>query len=169
MSPRPSDQACEKALAALTREAADQPLPELDWGRIEAAVLAGGATAPAPFAATAARVSSVRWTASPPTWASTPWPVAIAAAAAAALIYGGPSGAIRAPLERQEARAAVTQHAPAANLSALEVGDVAETGVRTAVYDKPGVVSFALAPNSRIEVVANDIEEQRAGGITVAP
>ena len=168
MTRRPSDEACDKALAALTREAADQSLPELDWDRVEAAVLAGGANVQVPSQAAVPRVSAVRWVASPPTWGSTPWPVAMAAAAAAALIYGSPSGAIRAPVEHEQARAAVRERSPASDLSALEVGDVAETGVRTAVYDKPGVVSFALAPNSRIEVVANDIDEARAGGITVA-
>jgi hypothetical protein len=153
----------------LTREAADLPLPELDWDRIEAKVLAAGESAPVSVKATAQRVSAVRGRASPPTWASTPWPMAVAAAAAAALIYGSPSRAIRAPAPMDDVQAAVTpSRASTPTLSALAVGDVAETGVRSAVYDKPGVVSFALAPSSRIEVVANDIDEQRTGGITVA-
>ena len=38
-----------------------------------------------------------------------------------------------------------------------------------AVYDEPGVVSLALAPNSRIEVVANDLgTTEHTGGVTVA-
>jgi hypothetical protein len=56
---------------------------------------------------------------------------------------------------------------PGGRGAALEVGEVAETSGREAKYDKPGVVSLALAPNSRIEVVANDLERERGGGITV--
>jgi hypothetical protein len=168
MTRRASERACEKALAALTREAADLPLPDLDWERIEAKVLSAVEIAPV-ATKVAPRVSVARWVPSPPTWVSTPWPMAVAAAAAAALIYGSPTGAPRAPREPEEALTAVTRTgSPARNLASLEVGDVARTDGRSAVYDKAGVVRFALAPNSRIEVVANDIDEQRAGGMTVA-
>jgi hypothetical protein len=64
--------------------------------------------------------------------------------------------------------ATAAPRAAVANLSSLEVGQVAETDAHAAVYNRPGVVSFALAPNSRIEVVGNDLETARTGGITVA-
>jgi hypothetical protein len=168
MTSRPSRHAYERTLAALTREASELPVPEIDWERIEANVLASGAIAREPEIVSPSRASGIRWAPSAPTWASTPWPMAFAAAAAAALIYGGPSGAIRAPAPTEETRAiAIEPRSPVANLSSLEVGEVAETDIRAAVYDHPGVVSFALAPNSRIEVMANDVEKER-GGITVA-
>ncbi|HMI83057.1 MAG TPA: FecR family protein [Polyangiaceae bacterium] len=169
MRPRASELARERALAVLTREAAEVPVPELDWARIEEKVLAVRTSAALSQISAVPRRSGVRWVPSPATWASSPWPIAIAAAAAAALVFGGSSGAMRTPTQSNEPRAAVAQpRFPVANLSALDVGEVAETDVRGAVYDRPGVVRFALAPNSRIEVVANDIEEDRRGGITVA-
>jgi hypothetical protein len=57
---------------------------------------------------------------------------------------------------------------PVAGFSSLDVGEVAETGVHGAIYNRPGPVSFALAPNSRIEVVANDFDRGPRGGITFA-
>src|SRR5689334_5310523 len=149
MTIRSSDEAYQRALAALTREASEVPVPELDWERIEAKVLS---RAIAPENNAAPRAAGVRSAPTPSTWASTPWPMAVAAAAAAALICAGPSSPHRAPARAEEARTAAPHGSPVANLSSLEVGEVAETDVRTAVYDRPGVVHFALAPNSRIEV-----------------
>jgi ferric-dicitrate binding protein FerR (iron transport regulator) len=168
MTSRPSHDACDRALAALTREASDVPVPELDWDRIEANVLSVGATPLVPESTAAARASGMRWAPSAPTWASTPWPIAVAAAAAVALVLGGPSAPSRAPARSQEARSGAAQPRPSAILASLEVGDVTETDTRAALYDHPGVVSLGLAPNSRMEVVANDIAKQRNGGITIA-
>ena len=164
MRSRLSRQACERALAALTREASEAPVPEIDWDRIEANVLAGGVNAPLPEGATARRAPAVLGAPSAATWTSTPWPMALAAAAAAALIYG--AGAMRAPTETKALAPALPT--TIASVSSLEVGEIAETGTRAAVYNRPDVVSFALAPNSRIEVVANDVAATGSGGITVA-
>ena len=166
MTSRLSDRACDKALAALTREAAELGVPELDWDRIEANVLAGGSKSPVEESV-AARAPKIPWTPSAPVWSSTPWPMAFAAAAAAVLIYG--ASARRGPTPAEQTRAVAAAPQPAtADLSSLEVGAVAETDARAAVYNRQGVVTFALAPNSRIEVVANDVETTRSGGITVA-
>jgi hypothetical protein len=165
---RSSQRAREQALAALTREAAEQPLPELDWERLESNVLARCTMArSAPLAPP--RVARARWVPAPPTWASSPWPVAIAAAAAAALIYGSPADSPTAPGRLERARVQANEpQSLVANLSSLDVGDVAETSVHSAVYDAPGVVRVALAPSSRFEVVANDLAAERTGGVTVA-
>jgi len=163
-----SERAREQALAALTKEAAEQPLPDIDWERIQSKVLADCAITTAP-PDVATRIARAGWVPVPPTWSSSPWPMAIAAAAAAVLIYGSPGGSLRAPSQFERERADATQRrAPVANLASLDVGDVAETGGHTAVYDEPGVVRVALAPSSRFEVVANDLDAERAGGMTVA-
>ena len=167
MTARLSERAYERALAALTREASEVPLPDLDWDRIEANVLADASSRVSPEHVTAPGVAAVRRIPAAPTWASTPWPIALAAAAAAALVYG--AGAIHGAAYDQPTRAvAAAPRAAVADLSSLEVGQVAETDTRAAVFNRPGVVSFALAPNSRIEVLANDLETVRTGGITVA-
>jgi ferric-dicitrate binding protein FerR (iron transport regulator) len=166
MTSRLSDRAYARALAALTREASEAPVPELDWDRIEANVLSGTASAISPDNPVAPPAPAVRRIPSSPTWSSTPWPMALAAAAAAALIYG--SGATRGPSHGQTSIGTAAPRSAVAHWSSLEVGQVAETDARSAVYHRPGVVSFALAPNSRIEVVGNDLETTRTGGITVA-
>src|SRR5689334_2271565 len=105
MTSRPSDLAYERALAALTREAAESPVPELDWERIEAKLMAvDAAESSHEEASVASRASAARTVRAAPTWASTPWPIAFAAAAAAALIYSGPAGTHRAPASSAEAQ-----------------------------------------------------------------
>jgi hypothetical protein len=85
------------------------------------------------------------------------------------LVYSGPSGVIQEPVTSAEWQAPITSsRPPVAGFSSLDVGEVAETGVHGEVYNRPGPVSFALAPHSRIEVVANDFEEGPKGGITFA-
>ena len=168
MTSRSSERARERALAALTKEAAEQPLPNIDWERLESKVLDGCAITTAP-ANVAPRIERAPWVPAPPTWSSSPWPMAIAAAAAAVLIYGSPGGSLSAPGVFERGRADATERrSPVTSLASLDVGDVAETGVHTAVYDEPGVVRVALAPSSRFEVVANDLDAERAGGMTVA-
>jgi hypothetical protein len=169
MTSRSSERAREQALAALTQEAAEETLPDIDWERLESKVLAGCAIATAPAALTS-RSAVARWVPRPPTWSSSPWPMAIAAAAAAALIYGIPAGSPHVPGQTERARAGASgPRAAVASLALLDVGDVAETDTHSAIYDEPGVVRLALAPSSRFEVVANDLDASRAGGgVTVA-
>jgi hypothetical protein len=94
--------------------------------------------------------------------------MAFAAAAAAVLIYGSSPRTVNTSARSQTAPAAASApKAVATQLAALEVGEVAETTGRAAQYDKPGVVSLALAPNSRFEVVANDLDREASGGVTV--
>ena len=167
MTTRSSERAREQALAALTKEAAELPLPEIDWERLESKVLAGCAITTAPATVTS-RIARVPWAPVPPTWSSSPWPVAIAAAAAAALILGNPAGSLDAPGRPERAHSVTKARSSVANLGSLDVGDVAETGLHSAVYDEPGVARVALAPSSRFEVVANDLDAERAGSMTVA-
>jgi hypothetical protein len=169
MTSRSSERAREQALAVLTKEAAEEALPDLDWERLESKVLAGCAIATTP-SALISRIAPARWVPTPPTWSSSPWPMAIAAAAAAALIYGVPDGSLYMPERAERVRAGATgSRAAVENLAAFGVGDVAETDAHSAVYDEPGVVRLALAPSSRFEVVANDLGAARAdGGMTVA-
>jgi hypothetical protein len=166
MTSRASKLACDRALVALAREASSEPVPELDWARIEANMCGAAAIATAP-SHTFQRAPRPRRERPSPTWASTPWPIAIAAAAAT-LILGGPEGATRAPTSGDERAHMMAPRPPVAGFSSLEVGEVAETGVDGAIYNRPGPVSFALAPNSRIEVVANDFDHGPRGGITFA-
>ena len=167
MTTRSSDRAREQALAALTKEASEQPLPEIDWERLESKVLAGCAITTAPATVTS-RIARAPWAPAPPTWSSSPWPMAIAAAAAAAVIVGNPAGSLDAPGRPERAHSVTKPRSSIANLGSLDVGDVAETGLHSAVYDEPGVARVALAPSSRFEVVANDLDAERAGGMTVA-
>jgi len=168
MTLRSSDLAREKALVALTREAADLATPNLDWDKLESKVLAAFTAEAEPPAPAADSVSAVRKVAPVPTWASSPWPMALAAAAAAVLIYGSSPRTVSISARSQTAPAAASApKAIASQLAALEVGEIAETTGRAAQYDKPGVVSLALAPNSRFEVVANDLEGEASGGLTV--
>lgn len=169
MTFRSSDRARERALTALTRATANLAMPELDWRRIESNLLAGCEIAPGTPKAAPPLVSAVRWVPRAPTWSSSPWPMAVAAAAVAVLIYESPSGAIRTPVRPRVALAEVTEPSSRVpDLASLDVGKIVETGVHAAASDRSDVVALALAPNSRIEVVANDIEGERAGGITVA-
>jgi len=169
MTLRSSDRACEKALLALTHEAADLATPELDWDKIESKMLEAFTTSAEPTASAAHVVSGVRKASSPPTWVSSPWPMALAAAAAAVLIYGSsPRTVMPSARSQTDPVAASAPKAITTQLAALEVGEVAETTGRAAQYDKPGVVSLALAPNSRFEVVANDLEREASGGVTVS-
>jgi hypothetical protein len=168
MTFRSSDRAREKALASLTREAADLATPELDWDKLEKNVLAAFAVAAEPPTSPAHAMPAVPRVSPAPTWASTPWPMALCAAAAAALIYGSTSSSVHTPARSSADPAGASAHeAVTTRLSELEVGEVAQTGRRAAQYDKPGVVSLAVAPNSRVEVVANDLDREHSGGITV--
>jgi hypothetical protein len=167
MTMRSSDRAREKALVALTREAVDLPTPELDWDKLESRVLAAFTAAAETPTPTAHSVSTVRKVA-PPRWASSPWPMGLAAAAAAMLIYGSSARTVNAPaLSQTRSAAASSPKVTSTELATLEVGEVLETTGRAVHYDKPGVVSLALAPNSRFEVVANDLEREGSGGVTV--
>lgn len=165
MTFRSSDRAREKALAELTREAADAPMPELDWDRMESRILA--ATEIEPASPTASRSAIKERVRRVPTFASTPWSIAVAAAAAAMLIYG--TTAMRAPSTSRDVHAQLTSpEPPIAGFTSLSVGEVVETGTSGVVYDRPGPVRLTLAPNSRASVVANDYREGPRGGISVA-
>jgi hypothetical protein len=163
MTFRSSDRARERALAELTREAAETPMPELDWARIESRVLGACDIAPPSSKASAQKAAPPRR----PSWVSSPWPIALAAAAVATLIYG--TAEMRAPRAPSGGSAQLTLPSPpAGEFSSLAVGEVAETGGAAAVYDRPGPVRLTLAPNSRSVVVANDFREGPRGGITLA-
>jgi hypothetical protein len=161
-----SERARERALAALTREAAEEATPELDWDRIEAKVLAASLPGPAWVRRDVTHVSGVRRVSPSPAWSSSPWPVAMAAAAAAMLIYAD-SSRENVIAARPRGQTEPTRSA-SSDLGAFALGQVAETGAHSSTYDHPGVVNVALAPNSRFEVVANDASGGHLGGITVA-
>jgi hypothetical protein len=162
MTLRPSDRARERALAELTREAAETPMPELDWDRLEARVLSACDVETPASKATPPKPAARR-----PSWVSSPWPIGIAAAAAAALVYGATE--MRAPRPARQVDAHFTLPAPPiGEFASLDVGEVAETAGTAAVYDRPGPVRLTLAPNSRAIVVANDLREGPRGGITLA-
>ena len=169
MTFRVTDAACARALVALTREAAQERAPELDWERIESGLRRAEATSPLPRVSYGAQTSMLRFAPRPPRFASTPWPIGIAAAAAAALIaLSGPRPPVAASHTRASAVGGAQRSASALGGALLAIGEVAETGAQSVVYDEPDVVRFALAPNSRMEVIANDAHASSSGGITVA-
>ncbi|HKQ71267.1 MAG TPA: FecR domain-containing protein, partial [Polyangiaceae bacterium] len=116
-----------QALRALARETAEMPVPELDWDRIERAlaVQVEGSREPA------AQVPAKR-----PRVVGSPWVIACAAAAVVAVVYASQSGRLRAVTARSEAK----------------LPSVAEAGSSVLTYERAGVVSFSLDPESRIEV-----------------
>jgi len=169
MSFRPVVDSAVRALRALSDEAAKSPLPPIDWDRLERRLMGEVAEHGAPEPSRAVEVPRSRAVASR---AASPWGIALVAAAAVALVYGArpnPSGHGIAAHETQD-RAPVFEGA-AENVTlpdALQPGDAAESGSHAIAYHRPGVVSFTLAPESRIEVVSVDREGARPGSMTVA-
>jgi hypothetical protein len=70
---------------------------------------------------------------------------------------------------RQSERTATYDVSRASTISdLLQPGDSAQSGAQSLTYDKAGVVSFTLAPGSRVEVVSNEGRDETPGQLTVA-
>ena len=80
MSYVPPDDAAERALRALAREAAEQPVPDLDWERVEKRLMASLQHAPDTLQGT------VDWRPHPRLGVSSSWAIALAAAAAIVVV-----------------------------------------------------------------------------------
>jgi hypothetical protein len=135
-----------RVLRALTREAASMDLPVIDWDRVERKLFAGiddppeaVPLVPPPSSAPAAE----------PARPGSVWAVAVTAAAAVALVTASHSSPSTATESLSEASVAGSS---ARAVDTIPRG-AAESGVEPLSYHRPDVVSFTLAPQSRIEMV----------------
>src|ERR1041384_250084 len=88
---RASDDVANRAVRALAREAADMPVPPVDWNRLERRILTGIADDERPGRMELPPLSDGGSMATPNATVhrvSSPWTVALAAAAAVALVGG---------------------------------------------------------------------------------
>ncbi len=120
----------EKALSRLVRDVRNEPVPELDWSRLEQQLLSEvKRTAPAPLK----RASS------PGAWA------ALALAAAVALWFGTRSPASTSPVRPNHAQVAA---AAVHDGETLAIGSRIETTEREALVVHAAWASWKLSPNS---------------------
>jgi hypothetical protein len=146
MSERHSD-ASALALRALTREAADLPLPEIDWNHIEQSLMSA-VDQPPPLRLAVAPAHVEKRVEAPPRFGSV-WAVALAAAAAVALVVTPRS---TRSLAMSDANRTGQQTQDADSLPR----EAAESGIEPLSYHRTGVVSFTLAPHSRVEMAASE-------------
>jgi ferric-dicitrate binding protein FerR (iron transport regulator) len=168
MSFRASKDSAIRAVHALSREAADMPLPPVDWERIEQKLFSsvGEIETPAPAQPIAAAVAP---TPAPARGFGSVWTAAFAAAAAVALVAGIDFGEspVPAPASARVSRAP----RPLRGLTlgdSLELGGSVASKTQPLAYEKPGVVTFTLAPSSRVELVAADQDGDKPGALTIA-
>jgi hypothetical protein len=166
MSFRASDSA-RRAVRALALEAAALPLPSLDWDRIESSLLAQvvGDAETSPHldgSATPRRIVAFHVT--------SPWTVAFASAAAVALIAGSSFTSRRASsADTHRAASSGAEGVQGITLGdTLKPGDSAISRDRSLAYQKAGLVTFTLAPESSIEIVADEKGGAAPGPLTIA-
>jgi hypothetical protein len=135
------------ALRALTREAADLPLPEIDWSRIEQRLMS--AVEQPPPLRLASPPAQVKQRVEAPRPAGSAWAVALAAAAAVALVVTPRS--TRSPAFSDAGHGG--QETQAVDSIPREA---AESDAEPLSYRRTGVVSFTLAPQSRVEMAASE-------------
>ena len=167
---RASDDVAIRAVRALAREAADMPVPPVDWDRVQQGILAGIADDEKPGRMELPPLSDGRPIATPTGSVhrvGSPWAVALAAAAAVALVGGARWGALQGPAAPHVAQ---TTHAVRGITlgDSLELGDVVESKTRSLAYEKPGLVTFTVAPESRIQLTRADRDGERPGALTIA-
>jgi FecR-like protein len=98
-----------------------------------------------------------------------PWTVALAAAAAVALVGGARWGEMHAPASSVPHVAQTTRAVRGITLGdSLELGDVVESKTRSLAYEKAGLVTFTVAPLSRIQLTRADQDGERPGALTIA-
>ena len=167
---RSSEEARLRALRALAKEASDQPTPDVDWDRVENRLFAeisktnGANTHGSPAAVLPMPTAPV---AGKRAWRVAPWSAAFAAVAAGFVIYG-----VIASRDARDTVAAMDERTTPAKVApggdALQVGVVAEADAHPVSFEKPGIVSFTLHPESRVRVVDVDESGEVPGAITVA-
>ena len=180
MSYVPPDDASERALRALAREAAEQPVPDLDWERVEKRLMASLQHAPDTLQGTVDRRPHPRL------GVSSSWAIALAAAAAIVVVGAAQlrRGATRRPevtalgspeirrpaapeLGTGEALAKAGPTSQAGTGDVVRLGDVVESDAQERELHYAGIVDLVLAPRSRIEMVGLDIVDG-SQAITVA-
>jgi hypothetical protein len=135
------------ALRALTREAADMSMPDIDWDRVERRLMAA-VDQPAPLRLAVAPPSVEHRTETPRRPGSA-WAIALAAAAVVALVATPRS--TPSPVASEANRAG--QETQGVDSIPREA---AESGADPLSYHRTGVVSFTLAPHSRVEMLTSD-------------
>jgi hypothetical protein len=162
---RASDSSALRAVRALTREAADEPMPPVDWDGMEERLLAEMARGERPSLVEIVAPSGAA-KASAPSHAGSPWAAALAAAAVVALVAtGGWDAKTRSPAVEGARSTAITGLTSGGS---LELGDVVASHTQSVVYEMPGVVTFTLAPASRIQLVAASANEDEHPTVTIA-
>lgn len=169
MTFRASDDSRQRAVRALAREAAALTLPPLDWDGIEskllAQVVADAVTPPSVDGpATRSSVTALQ--------VGSPWAVALAAAAAVALVVGSSfTTHERSSKETERAARASRAEEGVQGITlgdTLKPGDTAVSKDRSLAYQKAGLVTFTLAPESSIEIVTNEKGGAMPGPLTIA-
>ncbi len=172
MSSRSSRDAADRALRALSREAADVPLPSIDWDRIEQAVFADVATEGERLVdVRKPAVAVVESSVAARRRSGSPWTIGLAAAAAALLVVGTNLDAGRSPASAP----ALGVVGGASSLvrgvtlgDSLEVGGVVVAKVQPLTYVKAGLATFTVAVSSRVQLVAAERDGARPGAVTIA-
>jgi hypothetical protein len=168
MSFRASDDSAIRALRALSREAAEAEVPAVDWDRVERGLFdeIERGERPAPLEALASPVSTSPKTARR---GGSPWAAALLAAAAIALAFGLREGESRAPLRGGDRadRMPLSVHGITLGDS-LVAGDMVESKGRSLSYEKAGLVTFTVAPASRIQLVAAEQIGAGPGAVTIS-
>jgi hypothetical protein len=166
MSVRASDDSAIRALRALSREAAEAQVPAVDWDRVEQGLFAEivGGDRPAPLEALALPAPTV-----PPRRVGSPWTAALTAAAAIALFAGVWHVESSAPSRGSDraARTPLSVHGITLGDS-LVAGDVVESKGRALAYEKRGLVTFTVAPSSRVKLVAAEQIGDGPGAVTIS-
>jgi ferric-dicitrate binding protein FerR (iron transport regulator) len=162
---RATEDSALRALRALAREAADEPTPPIDWDGVEERLFAEMAQGERPSLIEVARPDGPR-AESAPSRVGSPWTAALAAAAVVALVATGGFDTKTQSPAADKARATTVNGVTLEG--SLELGDVVASHGRSLVYEMPGVVTFTLAPGSRIQLVAASRNEDRHGTATIA-
>jgi ferric-dicitrate binding protein FerR (iron transport regulator) len=167
MSFRAPDDSALRTVRALSREAADAELPPIEWDRVEQNLFAdiAGNERPAPLEPSLPAQRAVP----PAPRVGSPWTAALAAAAGIALVVGAKWSEPQFPANESKPIARATLSVDGITLGdSLKPGDVVESRSRPLAYAKRGLVSFTVAPSSRVELVSAEQIGDGPGAVTLA-